>query len=404
MEFTSSSTIPDVILKYVSDCGVTDRRQAFFKRDPASAWADGYICCKMIRKAYPTILEEIAPTAKSTLQDRISNWCKIKDGLSKVGQHLKEEDIQRFAHRDFSGGIIPYVIDLKRALENFGKTNKGKSLTNNKKMKDTNNRRPSMTNYYLERADMRKMVSIRAAVMTTEEIEKQFQNLKSDIIQEATEIGTRNKQILSRTDDLSKFLNELRARNLEELKEVEEGIKCIKLGIKSSSSIPIETTKKSYNVGPKRVSTAENGGSKPTIIDQLIEKNLRNHAELQMNNIELGKESLTFGKSTMDKYAEDDEEEVIIFEDVEPFQDEDDKTTTPQHVFSFDATELLAGKITHVRTYNNKQGAYYYTDVNNAITWDMPTQGIVRCVDDKKRTFYVDAASKKSGWKAEDVA
>ena len=123
-----------------------------------------------------------------------------------------------------------------------------------------------------------------------------------------------------------------------------------------------------------------------------------------MNDIDLGKQSLTLGKSAMDKYAEDNEE-VIIFEDVEPFQNgEADETNTPKHLFSFDATELLAGKITHVRTYNNKHGAYHYTDVNNEITWDMPTEGVVRCVDDKKRTFYVDAASKKSGWKAEDVA
>ena len=114
MEFySSSSSIPDVLLKYVADCGITDRRLAFFKRDPASAWADGYICCKIIGKTFPLVLDEIAPLVKSTLKERISNWHKIRDGLSKVGQHLEEDDIQRFAHRDFSGGIVPFVIDLK---------------------------------------------------------------------------------------------------------------------------------------------------------------------------------------------------------------------------------------------------------------------------------------------------
>ena len=73
-------------------------------------------------------------------------------------------------------------IDISKKLLKIAKSPRGKALMREgAEIKALENkRRPSnvMTNMYLELADQRKMTSIRAAVMSTEDIEKQYHQLK----------------------------------------------------------------------------------------------------------------------------------------------------------------------------------------------------------------------------------
>ena len=403
-----TTSLPDIVLNFSAESNVPDRRQAFFKRDPASAWADGYICCKMVRNYFPTILQEIQLSTKSTLNERLANWQICKIGLARLNIPLREDEIQMFARRDFPEKIAPYIINLRMELLKIAKSPRGKALMREgAEIKALENkRRPSnvMTNMYLELADQRKMTSIRAAVMSTEDIEKQYHQLKSSVKLEAEEIGKQNKKVLNRTNKLSEFLVELRTKNMEELKEVEAGLLALKTGM-ISSAIPSSYSQanKNYNIGSKRNMARRDHQQEekgPSIIDELMEKNLRNQAELQMNDDDLdtnpnqSMDMVDYAlESGMAKLSTNDDD--LIIEDSEP-EPIPEPVIRSASLFKFDASELISGVIKYVRQYDRKKDSYYYTDAKNKTTYDMPNEGIVKCTDQRDRTFYVDASSRKS--------
>jgi len=99
-----------------------------FKRDPASGFADGHICSRMIKFIFPSVMDEILPSATSTLKSRVASWRIIKKTLASLEVRLTEDQYQCFARREVPETIAQFVISLKMELLRFSKTLKVRQL------------------------------------------------------------------------------------------------------------------------------------------------------------------------------------------------------------------------------------------------------------------------------------
>merc|ERR1712167_174188 len=93
-------TAPDIVFKFAEETGICNRRIAWFKRDCASAWADGHMCAKMIRHYFPSIIDDIPITAKSSLKERVQNWESIQLALNRLEFPITEVEVQAYARRE----------------------------------------------------------------------------------------------------------------------------------------------------------------------------------------------------------------------------------------------------------------------------------------------------------------
>jgi hypothetical protein len=124
--------------------------------------------------------------------------------------------------------------------------------------------------------DHRRGVAMKASVMSELDLQKQYEEIRNRVRDEAEVIGGKNQVVVSKADELASFLESLRAQNALELKEVEEGLKQIKMGLQPAHLPPVET---SYEVKSDRylssTASARKAKKNVSIIDEIVERNLK---------------------------------------------------------------------------------------------------------------------------------
>ena len=65
----------------------------------------------------------------------------------------------------------------------------------------------------------------------------------------------------------------------------------------------------------------------------------------------------------------------------------------------------LRVEASHRRVYDPSTERHFYVDVaSNTSSWTSPTEGIIKCMDDRTgKSFYTNAETKQTAWTLEEV-
>ena len=144
------------------------------------------------------------------------------------------------------------------------------------------------------------------------------------------------------------------------------------------------------------------------IIDDLVELSLREFQhglgidDEEREHIEEELQDLLGSNKDKQKKNREKIDDEIEFEDGGDVATGKYSKNDPKSVFKKDVKKVPV--ITFVRKRDNGQNAYFYEHhLTKKLTWDIPTEGVVHCFDSSGKSFYINAATRKSAWNLFDL-